>query len=55
MAKEFIPTRKDNLEFLFSHIEYEHIIMDIKFEYSTDDLNKLTTTQLLNLADDYGY
>jgi hypothetical protein len=37
------------INYLYSHIEWEHIEMDMKEKYNTDKLENLSKEQLLNL------
>lgn len=43
------------ITYLYSHIEYEHIEMDMKEKYNTDKLENLSEEQLLTLAELYDY
>jgi hypothetical protein len=43
------------ITYLYSHIEWEHIEMDIKEKYNTKKLENLSKEQLLTLANLYDY
>lgn len=47
--------KKDLISYLYSHIEWEHIEIDIKEKYNTNILESLPEADLLILAKLYDY
>lgn len=46
---------KDYKEYLTSHIEWEHIEMDIKDKYNINNIDNLDFQSLKRLAEEYNY
>jgi hypothetical protein len=55
LDKSIYRMENELITYLYSHIEWEHIEMDIKEKYNTDKLEDLSIEQLLILANLYDY
>jgi hypothetical protein len=55
LDKSIYRMEDELINYLYSHIEWEHIEMDMKEKYNTDKLENLSKEQLLTLANLYDY